>query len=157
MAEAEGREIKGWHVLAFTVAAFGVIIAVNLLMAYKAISTFPGLEVENSYVASQSFDMDRRAQEALGWSIAPHYDAAKGELALAFTDAAGKAVVVEGLEVLLGRVTEAREDSAPGFVYEGGVYVARAALHPGKWMLHVTARSGDGVLFRQRLNLFVKG
>ena len=28
---------------------------------------------------------------------------------------------------------------------------------PGKWMLHVTAHSGDGVLFQQRLNLFVKG
>ncbi|MDO8983356.1 FixH family protein [Cypionkella sp.] len=157
MAKAGGREIKGWHVLAFTVAAFGVIIAVNLLMAYKAISTFPGLEVENSYVASQTFDADRRAQEALGWTVAPGYDGAKGELILAFTDAAGKPVVVEGLDVLLGRVTEAREDSTPRFVYEGGVYVAKAALHPGKWMLHVTAHSGDGVLFQQRLNLFVKG
>lgn len=157
MAEAEGREIKGWHVLAFTVAAFGVIIAVNLLMAYKAISTFPGLEVENSYVASQTFDTDRRAQLALGWTVAPSYDVTKAELALAFTDGAGEPVVVEQLQVLLGRVTEAREDSTPRFVYEGGVYVAKAALHPGKWMLHVTARSGDGVLFQQRLNLFVKG
>ncbi|OYU38437.1 MAG: nitrogen fixation protein FixH [Pseudorhodobacter sp. PARRP1] len=151
------REIKGWHVLAFTVAAFGVIIAVNLVMAYKAISTFPGLEVENSYVASQTFDADRKAQEALGWKVAPQYDAAKGELVLAFTDTAGKPVVVQGLQVLLGRVTEAREDTTPQFVYEGGVYVAKAALHTGKWMLHVTARSGDGVLFQQRLNLFVKG
>lgn len=157
MAETRVREIKGWHVLAFTVAAFGVIIAVNLVMAYKAISTFPGVEVANSYVASQTFDADRRAQEALSWTVAPSYDGAKDELTLAFTDVAGKPVVVEGLQVLLGRVTEAREDSTPQFVYEGGVYVAKAALHPGKWMLHVTAHSGDGVLFQQRLNLFVKG
>jgi len=157
MAEAGAREIKGWHVLVVTVAAFGVIIAVNLVMAYKAISTFPGLEVENSYVASQTFDADRRAQEALGWTLAPGYDAAKDQMVLAFTDRAGKPVVVEGLDVLLGRVTEAREDSTPRFVYEGGVYVAKVALNPGKWMLHVTARSGDGVLFQQRLNLFVKG
>ncbi|MFC3181768.1 FixH family protein [Cypionkella sinensis] len=157
MAEAGVREIKGWHVLAFTVAAFGVIIAVNLVMAYKAISTFPGLEVENSYVASQTFDADRKAQEALGWTVAPQYDGAKDELVLAFADKAGKPVVVEGLQVLLGRVTEAREDSTPQFIYEGGVYVAKVALHTGKWMLHVTAHSGDGVLFQQRLNLFVKG
>ena len=157
MADAGVREIKGWHVLAFTVAAFGVIIAVNLVMAYKAISTFPGLEVENSYVASQTFDVDRKAQESLGWTVAPSYDGAKGEMVLAFTDAAGKPVVVEALVVLLGRVTEAREDSTPRFVYEGGVYVAPATLDPGKWMLHVSARSGDGVLFQQRLNLFVKG
>lgn len=154
MGETGVREIKGWHVLAFTVAAFGVIIAVNLVMAYKAISTFPGLEVENSYVASQTFDVERRAQEALGWTVAPSY--ASGALVLAFTDRAGKPVVVEDLQVLLGRVTEAREDTTPRFIYEGGVYVAPAELHPGKWMLHVHARSGDGVLFQQRLNLFVK-
>ena len=40
------REITGRHVLFFTVGAFGVIIAVNLVMAFKAISTFPGLEVQ---------------------------------------------------------------------------------------------------------------
>ena len=155
MAEVQAREIKGWHVLAFTVGAFGVVIAVNLLMAYKAISTFPGLEVANSYVVSQTFDADRRAQQALGWTVAPSYDAAAGEVALAFTDPAGKPVVVEGLTVLLGRVTEAREDSTPQFTYKGGAYVAKAALHPGKWMLHVTAHAGDGTLFQQRLNLFV--
>jgi nitrogen fixation protein FixH len=35
---------------------------VNLLMAYQAISTFPGLEVKNSYVASQKFD-ERNARK----------------------------------------------------------------------------------------------
>ena len=34
MTEAKAREIKGWHVLAFTVAAFGVIIAVNLVIVF---------------------------------------------------------------------------------------------------------------------------
>ncbi len=57
--------ITGFKVLMFAVAAFGTIIAVNVFMAYKAVSTFPGLEVANSYVASQTFDADRAAQEAL--------------------------------------------------------------------------------------------
>ena len=61
-------ELKGKHVLGIAVGAFGVIIAVNLVMAYQAISTFPGLEVANGYVASQTFDADRKAQEALGWT-----------------------------------------------------------------------------------------
>ncbi len=47
-------------------SAFAVIIAVNLVLAFKAVRTFPGLEVENSYVASQTFDAERTAQEALG-------------------------------------------------------------------------------------------
>jgi len=151
------REITGRHVLAFTVGAFALIIAVNVTMAYKAVSTFPGLEVDNSYVASQEFDADKKAQTALGWTLEETYDRSKGELTLAFTDTAGKPVVVDGLNVLLGRTTEAKDDSTPAFIYEGGVYVAKAALHPGKWMMHVEARAGDGTPFRQRLNLFVKG
>ena len=148
------REIRGIHVLAFTSAAFGLIIAVNGLMAWKAISTFPGLEVANSYVASQEFDRAKAAQVALGWSLAPSYQG--GEIRLAFTDAAGQPVTLGSLTVLLGRPTEAREDSNPVFSRRDGVYVAPATLNPGKWMLHVAATARDGTAFNQRLDLFVK-
>ena len=60
------REFKltGWHVLAIFVGAFGVIIGVNVALAWNAVATFPGLEVDNSYIASQTFDDRREAQEA---------------------------------------------------------------------------------------------
>lgn len=152
MAELTGRKVFG-----ITVSAFGVIIAVNLLMAYKAISTFPGLEVSNSYVASQSFDADRAAQLALGWSLAADYDSGGQVLELVFTDAAGAAALVGDLSVLVGRPTEARQDSYPLFVGENGAYRAPLALNPGKWMLKVEAYAPDGTRFFQRLDLFVKG
>lgn len=150
-------EITGRHVLAFTVGAFGLIIGVNVLMAYKAISTFPGLEVENSYVASQEFDSERAAQLALGWTLKPAYDFDTKELELAFTDKAGQPVQLATLEVLVGRTTEAKDDSYPDFVREAGVYIAKTNLAPGKWMMHVEARAEDGTRFHQRINLFVKG
>jgi nitrogen fixation protein FixH len=155
--ETDMREITGKHVLAFTVGAFGVIIAVNLLMAYKAISTFPGLEVANSYVASQTFDAERAAQVALNWQMLPEYDQAAKKLRLTFTDAEGLPVQLSALEVLVGRTTESSNDSAPQFARMAGVYVASADLGPGKWMMHVTAHAPDGTLFRQRIDLFVKG
>ena len=40
------RELTGRHVLLITVAGFGTIIAVNLIMAFLAVGTFPGLEVK---------------------------------------------------------------------------------------------------------------
>ena len=52
-------EIKGWHVFAGFVFAFSIIISVNLTLAFNAVRTFPGLEVKNSYVASQSFEADQ--------------------------------------------------------------------------------------------------
>ncbi|HCY99288.1 MAG: nitrogen fixation protein FixH [Rhodobacterales bacterium RIFCSPHIGHO2_02_FULL_62_130] len=151
------RELTGRHVLGITVTAFAVIIGVNLVLAYKAVSTFPGLEVANSYVASQGFDAEKTAQMALGWTLDPIYDASRGELRLAFTDSKGQPAPVADLTVLLGRTTEAKDDTRPEFAREAGVYVAKAALQPGKWMMHVEARAMDGTLFRQRINLFVKG
>ena len=65
----EGK-LTGRHVAAIFCICFAVIIAVNVALAVSAVRTFPGLEVKNSYVASQSFDADRSAQEALGWSVA---------------------------------------------------------------------------------------
>ncbi|NNE53354.1 MAG: FixH family protein, partial [Sulfitobacter sp.] len=73
-------EIKGWHVFTVFALAFGTIIAVNLTLAFNAVRTFPGLEVKNSYVASQSFDRQREAQLALGWEVSARVEG--GELSL---------------------------------------------------------------------------
>lgn len=150
-------EITGRKVLVFTVSAFAVIIGVNLLLAYKAVSTFPGLEVDNSYVASQTFDADMAAQKALGWDLATQYDSAAKALRLTFTDAAGMPAPVAELKVLVGRTTEAADDQNPVFTSDLGVYSAPLVLNPGKWMLHVEAFAADGTLFKQRIDLFVKG
>ncbi len=156
VVEKPVREITGRHVLAMFIAFFGVIIAVNVGLAWKAISTFPGLEVANSYVASQTFNAEMAAQKALGWTLAPAYDPEHGALNLAFTDKAGLPVAVSALQVLVGRTTEAADDVRPEFVLTGSVYVAEARLGPGKWMMAVTAHSADGTLFRQRIDLTVR-
>ena len=77
--------------------------------------------------------------------------------AKAAPDAEGLPVQLAALEVLVGRTTESSNDSTPQFARVAGVYVASADLGPGKWMMHVTAHAPDGTLFRQRIDLFVKG
>jgi nitrogen fixation protein FixH len=149
------RELKGRHVLAITVSAFSVIIAVNLVLAWQAVATFPGLEVKNSYVASQGFDARKAAQEALGWTLVPSYS--DGRIDLAFTDRDGLPVRVTALEVLVGRTTTMAHDAWPEFAMMGDVYSAPLALERGKWMVKVTAEAPDGTLFEQRTELFVQG
>lgn len=148
-------ELTGKHVFAITTSAFAVIIAVNLLLAFKAVSTFPGLEVKNSYVASQGFNARKAAQEALGWTLAPSYR--EGRIDLAFTDREGQPVAVQNLDVLIGRTTSTAADAWPQFVQVGDVYTAPLDLGQGKWMVKVTAMSPDGTLFEQRSELFVRG
>ncbi len=148
-------ELTGRHVFAITTGAFAVIIGVNVLLAWKAVSTFPGLEVANSYVAGQDFNERKAAQDALGWVLTPTYEA--GRIQLAFTDQVGNPVAVKDLKVLVGRTTEAGDDLWPDFAQSGGVYAADVALAHGKWMLKVTALAADGTLFEQRSDLFVQG
>ncbi len=149
------KELTGRKVLAITVSAFAVIIGVNLVMAFKAISTFPGLEVRNGYVASQTFNDRLKAQQALGWMV--HTGYADGELTLTFRSRDGARVVPRDLSVLIGRTTESNDDIRPDFTGQAGRYAARVSLDRGKWMMLVQATAADGTDFRQRLDLFVKG
>lgn len=146
------RELTGRHVLAITLCAFGVIVAVNLLMAFKAVSTFPGLETANSYVASQKFDVERAAQQALGWTVTPDYDGA--ELTLMIRDQQGNPARVRSLDASIGRPTHVRDDQTPQFSYEDGMFRAPLTLSPGNWIIHVTAEAWDGTQFRQRIDHF---
>lgn len=145
-----GKGLTGRHVLAITVTAFSIIIGVNVLMAVKAVSTFPGLEVDNSYVASQSFDRDRAAQQALGWKVSADYDGK--ELVLAIRDAQGNPARIRDLAVTVGRPTYIADDQHPQMTYRGGLYSAPMVLKPGLWNIHVVAKAWDGTEFRQRID-----
>jgi nitrogen fixation protein FixH len=146
--------LTGRKVLAIAVTFFGVIFLVNFFMAYKAVGTFPGLEVKNSYVASQSFDRDRAAQEALGWTLEAAYR--DGHLLLDFRDSAGRPAPVAQVSALVGRTTSRAEDFTPEFIQLGSVYEAPASLGHGKWMMQLEAFAEDGTRFHQRIDLFVR-
>lgn len=127
---------------------------------------------EDRVFAIQSFDANRSAQIALGLTLAHSYDPALQQLSLRFCGTAGRPVQVNDLHVLVGRSTSARDDFAPVFTYQAGAdqkganqtganqtgaYHADAPLGSGKWVLHVQGHAQDGTLFRQRLDLWVKG
>jgi nitrogen fixation protein FixH len=134
--------------------AFGVILSVNLFLAYSAIATFPGLEVKNAYVASQNFDADRRAQLELGWTVSA--DVSDEELHLNITDADGRPVEVAELDGIFGRATNVRDDQTPDFVFTGTKYIAPVTTAPGNWNLRMQATAQDGTAFRQRVVVLVQ-
>jgi nitrogen fixation protein FixH len=148
------REFTGRHALMVFGGAFGVIITVNLFLAYSAVSTFPGLEVKNSYVASQQFDERKAAQEALGWTV--RADASAGQVVLSITDVAGNPVRVGALEAVVGRATHVADDIRPEFIFDGAAYVAPIDLAGGNWNIRMTAMAEDGTQFAQRVILHVQ-
>lgn len=148
------REFTGRHAAIVFVGFFGVIIAVNIALAYSAVKTFPGLEVKNSYVASQEFDTRRDAQLALGWSV--RADAGDGLVTLSITDQTGAPVQVRDLTATLGRATHVRDDLNPAFEFDGSAYVAPVELGAGNWNIRMVATAQDGTEFSQRVILHVR-
>lgn len=142
------RKLTGWHVLAIFVGCFSVIITVNLTLAYNAVATFPGLEVKNSYVASQHFEEDRTAQEALNWTVRAYTD--RGALVLDIAKD-GTPVEAEILSATFGRATSVAQDQVPIFVFDGTVFRAPVQITPGNWNLRLVAQAADGTIFRQRI------
>ena len=149
------REFTGRHALMVFGGAFTVIIGVNIALAVNAVKTFPGLEVKNSYVASQEFDVRRDAQQALGWSV--YASATQDQVKLEISDADGNPVEVAKLTATLGRATHVKDDQQPDFQFDGAAYVAPAELGDGNWNIRMVARAKDGTEFTQRVILHVKG
>lgn len=146
------RELKGWHVAALFVTAFGIIISVNLTLAVNAVRSFPGLEVKNTYVASQAFDRNRVAQLALGWEVSAEVEGAEVVLRI-LRDGTALAPKIE--RATFGRATSTAWDQELTFHFDGAALRAPVAAGPGNWNLRLRARAADGTLFEQRIVLRV--
>lgn len=146
-----GRTFTGRHIAAILVVFFGLVIAVNFTMARFASSTFGGIVVENSYVASQEFNgwLDKaKANQALGWDAVTTWRP-DGRLALAVSGAP-EGTTAEGLaRHPLGRLP----DRAIVFEQTGqGRFLSGEALPDGRWTLRL-ALSADGQVWRREESL----
>lgn len=140
-ATAKGQ-LTGRKVTAIFVVFFGVIMVVNFTMAHFARSTFGGVVVENSYVASQHYNkwLDAAAaQQKLGWS-ATLARLPDDRVAVRFTGAPEELTVSAMARHPLGRSPEqalAFERAADG------AFVSTKAVAPGRWMVRLAAQAGD--------------
>lgn len=63
--------LRGIHVFWCILAFFATVTAVDILFIVRAVGTFPGEEVKNSYVLGLDYnrEVERRAEQArLGWT-----------------------------------------------------------------------------------------
>ena len=131
----------GRHMAMILVAGFGVVIAVNLLMARLAVSTFGGVVVENSYVASQEFNTwlaEADKSRALGWEPRAAR-LSDGRIEIAFAPDATPVDLTAIARHPLGRLP----DTALRFAsLEQGRFASTAALPAGRWMLRLEGRAG---------------
>lgn len=135
------REFTGRDMTKVLVAGFGVVFAVNMLMATLASRSFSGVVVQNSYVASQKFNgwlEEARKSEELGWSARLR----RGDdqyLTLATAGVPAGAQVSAELRRPLGKREEARlafAEIAPGS------FRSVEPLALGRWIARLSIESG---------------
>ncbi|WP_193176890.1 FixH family protein [Oricola nitratireducens] len=153
------REFTGWHMLGVLVLFFGTIISVNLTLAYYANSTWTGLVVPNSYVASQHFNdvtAEKRRQAALGWSAKMDYE--DGVFFVDLTDPDGNAIRDAVIAAKIGHPVQDRDDQTVTLLAEGGArYAAEVALRPGVWNVDLSVTGPKGEVWTRAIRFMVKG
>jgi len=140
------RRFTGYHMLAWMVGFFLVVIGVNSVMATIAERSFTGTVVDNGYVASQHFNrwLDQaKAQEKLGWHARIETAGDRVEVVLNGPSALIDGATLTGSAVHpLGHLP----DRPLRFTeFAPGRYRSVGALPHGRWQIHVHARHGKAL------------
>ena len=133
----------GWHMWALAIAFFGVIIGVNVWMAVVSARSWTGMVVEDSYIAGQQFETQRKAhdeQAKAGWS--PTFLYLPGAAKLVIVDGAGHPVNLGDVKVLINRPVGGHEDQNLTLSRKAdGSYEAPLTLPDGAWDATVSAQN----------------
>ena len=152
--QRQAKPFTGRHMTMILIAFFGVVIAVNFIMARLASSTFGGTVVDNSYVAGQQYNAwlaRAAAQDRLGWERSVTLD----NMRHVRLDVRKGGVPLGGLKVSatlshpLGRVDPRRFHFV--LLPDGGLRSAEA-IPAGRWMLDLRIdRGADEARYRDQL------
>ena len=153
------KPLTGWHMFMMFVAFFGVVFAVNIFMTVIAVRSWTGLVVDDSYVASQTFNADAaslKKAEALSVSHQLHYE--KGKLHLSLQGADGKTIAANSVQISIGRPVGEHEDQKLVAVKTGdGQFEAVTKLGAGVWSGELSAKLVGDTVWRQPFRFIVSG
>lgn len=163
MTTATMKEFTGRHVLLVCFAFFGVMLAVNMLFVFYALSTFNGGEGSKAYQSGIDYNRTieaARAQEALGWSHRIEAEAAGG-VNVRFTDRQGAPVTGLALTGEIARPVADKFTRPLAFTeVKPGLYAAAAGpLDLGTWVVSVAGRTSgeaDVIVYRAKERLWLK-
>lgn len=145
---SSGWTFTGWHMLFMIVGFFGIIVAVNVFMVVRAVQTFPGEDIKQSYRQGLEYNqtLDKRAvQRAREWhadiSVLPDHS-----IVLKLTDKSG--LPVRGLTVtgLLKHPGETDLDTVLSFTLDAqsGHYTTQVAdgITGKRWLVTKAVYAG---------------
>ena len=150
-----GFQLTGRMVLLILVAFFGVVIAVNLYMAYEAVNTFSGMQSQRPYETGLDFNRtlkNAHVQQEQHWQVTSHYERlADGHVALKLSlrDGQGKPVDGTMAKVSLLSPVNALKDAVFDLTPQGtGEFIGTALAEAGQWDLVIEVKRDQVEVFR---------
>ena len=164
--EESGFRLTGRHVLFILVGVFAFIFAVNGVMIWKAVESFPGVVTQSSYRDSQRFNRsiaEAQAQASRGWRVDARADrSADGRVVIHLEahDAAGLPISGVSFKAMLQHpANRAHDHAVPLLAVPGanGVFEGVATgVSEGKWGLEVEGENAAGRVFLSENSLFLR-
>ncbi len=152
------KEFTGRHMLAAMLSFFGVIITVNMTMAWFAAGSWSGLVAKNGYVESINYKGKQAAfekQRGLGWKSQIRLQ--NDQVIFAVKNAEGKAVTGLAIVAKLGRPATEKSDTEMFFTEANpGEYLASAPRQTGQWLIEIKATGKNDELYKKNYRVLVK-
>jgi nitrogen fixation protein FixH len=153
--QAETR-LTGLMVLFYLLTFFGVVVGVNGVMIYEALSTMRGVDTESAYQAGRMFEQDvamLKAQDARHWQVdakmTPMPDGTRLELVA--RDEGGRVLTGMAASANFERPTDRGLDRKIALTEDSpGQFYGITKLVPGQWDLVIEISRHGQQLFRSK-------
>ena len=151
------RQFTGRHMLIILVSFFGVILLMNIVFAWLALGSWPGLLARNGFRASQSYNQqisEAQVQSDLNWRS--EIVLVDGSLGLTITDSDGTPVTGLDVKATVGRPTHEGADRDYLLTETGRAYASPAALTDGIWTISVQGAREGNIIYRQDFRISIR-
>lgn len=163
-AAQQRRPLSGRTVLVWLVAFFGVVVAVNALMAKLAIDTMPGTDVDSAYQAGNAYNAQisaARDQDARRWLVQGHIERhadGRSVIEVKAQDRDGQPLKNLRFSAQLERPIDRRADRRLALMEgEAGIYSGQTVeVASGQWDLVLEAERGSRRVFLSRNRVLLK-
>lgn len=150
-ARTAAHGFTGRHMLTVMIAFFAVVIGVNVTMAWYASSSWSGLVVENTYVASQEFNGKAASMKALAASgVAGMLSIRGNEIDYAIRNKDGSAADVDDVTLSFRRPVGDHEDFQVALSkVASGFFQVRHEVRRGDWIVEIVSRKAGTVVMHE--------
>ncbi len=151
-----GSRLTGRMVLVYLLTFFGIVMGVNGVMIYEALSTMRGVDTESAYQAGRMFEQDvamLKVQDARHWQVDAKLTPARNgmRLELIARDEAGHVLTGMAASANFERPTDRGLDRNVVLKEDApGQYHGETELIPGQWDLMIEISRQGQQMFRSK-------